>query len=278
MFLKNLFVFILLLISAIPSFASSDTQEKQSYLARESEYGKWKTDLRSLASMSNEPLLRDVVSFLSRGAAIALPSGDGTVGVPHAKTTDVVTVLVLFPEDKNLGENWRKTYEDSQAAANFLPEMNLLILRAENMAPKVRGMLLGHEGMHALAFSAERKLKQTDQEYCNEEAIAHRLEYEVFRGIKPRFEQLLESEAKKVASGMRANNGRIKASINIDDTAIESLFGKAESAMDSDYRAIIFINSVIIKTLLKYYGGNEGAVMERFSSYLCGVYATHGIR
>ena len=108
MFLKNLFVFILLLISAIPSFASSDTQEKQGYLARESEYGKWKTDLRSLASMSNEPLLRDVVSFLSRGAAIALPSGDGTVSVPHAKTTDVVTVLVLFPEDKNLGENWRK--------------------------------------------------------------------------------------------------------------------------------------------------------------------------
>lgn len=275
--LFKIFVFILLLIPA-PSFASSDTQEEQSSLARKSEYGKWEADLRSLASLSNEPLLRDVVSFLSRGVAIAIPSDDGTVSVPHAKTTDVVTVLVLFPEDKALGEDWRKMYEELQVAANFLPEMNLLILRAEKMAPRIRGMLLGHEGMHALAFSAEGKVNQTDQEYCDEEAIAHRLEYEVFRGIKPRFEQLLESEAKKVASGMRANNGQIKASINIDDAVLESLFGKTESTMDSGYRATIFINSVIIKTLLKYYGGNENAVMKRFSSYLCGVYATHGIR
>jgi hypothetical protein len=255
-------------------FAPSDGSD---YPQRQTLFDAWRNDLRHLVAISHPKLLSDVSEFLD-GAAVVVPDGDGVRIVKEGAAGQTVMVLVMFPWDRK-SAFWNKVYPEGNIAARFLPEYNLLVLRSEQMAPRTRGMLLGHEGMHALVFAAEQNAHQTDEEYCEEEAIAHRLGIEVFRSIEPKFVSAVDVEAEKLAGSMRRNGGRIiDTDLKLDTFLLDVTFGRAQSELDRNYRATIFGDAVLVGAFLRYYNDDERPTMKRFSSYLCGIYKRNGIR
>ena len=247
---------------------------------RKAVYATWKRDFDELSSKVNEPLFAEVKKFLDQGTAFAVPRLDGTILVQEAKETDVFTVLVLLPADMALSPEWADLYKktDQHGAASFNPHQNLMILRAEKISPLVRGLLLGHEGVHALAASSRNVQDQTDKEFCDEEAVAHRMELEVLRLAVPAFQTLATTEGKKFENVLRANRGGpIEMKLHLEMESLNSIFGPLQSDLDLGYRATMLTLGAIFSGSASFYR-NENAAMGRLANYLCGEYKKMGIR
>ncbi len=247
---------------------------------RQAVYTTWKKSFDEVASKANDPLLNQVKLYLDQGVALAAPRADGTIVVEVAQETDVFIVLVLLPSDAALSPEWAERYNNTYqgGAASFMPEQNLMVLRAEPIAPLVQGLLLGHEAFHALAAASRQSQVQTDEEYCQEEALAHRMELEVLRVLAPKFASLVMAEGAKVKSALQGQGGRpIDIQIASNQEMLETSFGPGLSEIDTNYRFTMLSLGAIFIGLYGIHNDEEKA-MNHLAAYLCGEYKARGIR
>ncbi len=235
-----------------------------------------------MARESREGLLLEVQKFLGRGVTMAVPEAGQTFRYIDPKPGHVTTVLVLIPEDEKRSSFWGEMYNAKGIAANFNHHMNLLVLRAKgnrDTAPRVRGIMLGHEGFHAYIASTRKSQDQTDEEYCGEEAVAHRMEIEVMRPIAPEFNRAVQREATKIEAIVKASpNGRVPSfSIPLDMAMLDKTFGAPKSKLDTDYRGTLFSHASIFEGARKYYKGDGDQAMQHLAGYLCSTYRRNGI-
>lgn len=253
-----------------------------SYQERKAIYQDWKKDLDQLARESREGLLLQVQRFLGRGVTMAVPEAGQSFRYIDPKPGHVTTVLVLLPEDAKKSPFWDGMYNAKGIAANFNHHMNLLVLRAKGnreAAPRVRGIMLGHEGFHAYIASTRKSQDQTNEEFCGEEAVAHRMEIEVMRPIAPEFNQAVEREALKMEAMAKASpNGRMPSfSMPLDMAVLDKTFGASKSQLDTNYRGTLFMHAVIFEGARKYHKGDGEQAMQHLAEYLCSSYRRNGI-
>lgn len=250
-------------------------------LERQAIYQAWKRDMDQLANDSGEPILTQVKAYMDQGVAFAAPQASGDIVVRVADGNPVFSVLVLLPEDTKLSPNWAERYNNRHlhGAASFHTDGNYMVIRADNTSPKVRAMLLGHEGVHALAAQDRSFAKQNDEEYCGEEAVAHRMEIEIMKKVMPSFTAYTKREAKKVTTSLRANRGQtFSAQFDLHETTFTQNFGQPTSDTEIGYRATMLTLGAVYYGALQFYQGDDEVAMDRLAHYLCGLYKEHGIR
>ncbi len=247
---------------------------------RQQIYQAWKHDLDELAAKANEPLLTQVKEYLDQGVAFAAPQANDTFMVRTITGLPMVTIVVFLPEDEKVSAGWSERYQGyikHKVGASYNARGNWIFIRPEPFAPLTRGLLLGHEGFHALAAHMSVFVNQDDEEYCSEEAVAHRLEIEVLKKVAPDFSAHTQQEGKKVAVALKASKGKTyKATLSIDEELWNKTFGQQASGLDLGYRGTLLNMGAVYFGALDYYKGDDGQAMGRLAHSLCGIYRNNG--
>jgi hypothetical protein len=272
---KNLMTLLLLALFGLNLAHAKQPADTNKIAERKAIYQAWLADLQTHAAKSQDGLFKQTADFLQH-VAFAFPRKDGKVIVAEAKEGDLTTVLVLLTADRRINKKIKEVFDHGNISASFDTHGNFLMLRAIPMAPKARALLLGHEGFHAMALASSGNPDQTDEEYCEEEAVAHRMEIEVLWEDK-NFRDLVESRSIPIAKKM-VGNTPINFEINVRDEVFEPIFGKPLSDIDARYRLTMLGFATFVDALKKRYPGDEGQIMGRFANHLCNIYKEHGIR
>lgn len=269
--------------AAVTLPASAAVPADPDQMARRQEiYQTWKRDLDELAAKANEPLLTKVKEYLDQGVALAAPQANDTFMVRTVTGLPMVTIVVFLPEDVNVSKGWAERYQGyikHSVGASYNARGNWIFIRPEPLAPLMRGILLGHEGFHALAAHMSLFANQDDEEYCGEEAVAHRLEIEVLKAVAPDFSAHTQQEGKKVAASLKASKGKAyKATLFVDEGLWDKTFGQKASELERGYRGTLLNMGAVYFGALDYYKGDDNQAMGRLAYSLCGIYKKNGIR
>jgi hypothetical protein len=263
--------------------ASDSYPSDPGYLKRSQEFSAWLSDLKRLKEQTAQELpgIIDVEKYLLGGTLMQPLPGGKIQQYAMSRNARPPYILVLFPEDRNLGPVWKERYGDfsngDSVIANFIPQNELLIIRAEKLNPLSRSALLAHEGYHALFFSRTKNTNQTDEEYCSEEAIANIFEVSLIMETNQEFKKRVHSDGLKASKTMFGNDKRIKLSITIDKPFLDRVFGLQLSSIDHRLRATEYSHAIVLSGLRKHYKEEEDALVH-FASYLCGKYKQMGVR
>jgi hypothetical protein len=268
-------------------FAMANGLRDVDYLKRQAEWAAWMQDVRTLKVQNEKDLpgIIKVEQYLS-GGTLMRPLPDGRL-VPYDTLVPEKPplVLVLFPEDKLLSPVWRERYGDYKngtfVLAQFMPDSEILLIRAEKINSISRGALLAHEGYHGVHFNDhDRKTVQTDQEYCTEEAIANAFQASLVMGANAEFRARIEKVGKDLAKTLYDKNGMINLKLKLDEQLFVKVYGPQLSDTDLNVRAMEYRNAVLFKALRERNKKDKSGfeAMDRFARFLCSEYKQHGIR
>ena len=136
-----------------------------------------------IVERTGDPQAKAVYEYLRDNSVLVKPHSKGYVVLAQRKdpsTRKWVAIMPLTEEDvaaqmgTQLGDYWRELFSSHKFIANYLPKPNLIVIRDKMAATDVwKGLILLHEGNHALIMAMNPYDWHNSMMYCADEADTH---------------------------------------------------------------------------------------------------------
>lgn len=235
----------------------------------------WLAALADVADKTKDARAHEILDMLTERGIIALPTETG-LWIPNVvNDTDSIRIVILVPSDAKY-ELWKKYIEENSNAA-FAPKHRALILK--NIIPMSRvfsGIILAHEGNHALTFLKNPQKTWTKEEVCEEERDTHEFENRLFaKSGGAAYKRFVSLEAARLAGNIKQKKGGISfPSSGKYDKALENIFGNALSDYEKGRRNEQVWIDIVFRAIDASDTGNKEKLK---AGFLCAVYENNGL-
>ena len=164
-------------------YISAATAEPNADLAqREAIKADWVEGLRYVINETHDPNAQKVLEMLETQMSFALPTERGVSVLAGEKKP--IRLLVLLPEDIKYSE-WKEHLNAGAAGAYFFPRLKTIVLKNGNDYGKTaKGVILFHEGMHALHYLEKPYESDTRNiNFCREEQTTEAAESPILSAL-----------------------------------------------------------------------------------------------
>ena len=202
-----------------------------------------------------------IMQFLHEFSSLGIPiSYEGASTIKLAEEAkDIPLLLVpLLDRDRSLGGAWQETFGNKHTAAtyNSTPQPHIILKESNQFSPVWQGMVLIHEGNHALAFAghAFEGIEDPGVIRTFAELYAYDLEITLVQQIGGQvYEELLKEEMRRLRPGYVQ-----KKLITIPDyplyvKRLDQIFGPSNSDWERGVRGSIFWMNAIFRIIDEVY-------------------------
>lgn len=212
----------------------------------------WLTHAEKVAKATRNPQALFIVERLRENAVIAVPdSRDGKRAIrflESAKRDKPWFAFVLLRKGAMLPHAWEK-YQTISAIAVYIPDIRAIVIRDVPMSPTWKGIILLHEGDHAMATTSRPYNWQDPWLYSVAERDTHTFENQIAAALGgEKYRKLLEQEVKRVHAGMIQMQGAKSWPSRTDyHQELDVVFGRAESQLERDVREThLWIHAIFV--------------------------------
>jgi len=203
----------------------------------------WFADAKIVAEMTQNKEALSIAAFLEENSVLAEPHPNGLKYIEGQRSDLWFTVVPITVEDKTAGPIWTKFYSvyESGGAAHFLPDRRTIVLKSHiRMTSAWRGILMLHEGRHALEFLTRQYDWQNQETYCNEERDTHEFNNLLVESIGgPAYVAFVQSLSESIEAKIRQKGrspGDIMMSVEEYHPELEQIFQPSLSPLERDFR------------------------------------------
>ncbi len=226
-----------------PLYATDDAAAKKEWERRVVYKRQFMNAAKELVVKANSQKHADVYNFVSRHGMLALPTIENCVMV-EGPAKDPFAVVVVLPEDAQLGPPWSNVFTTAGAMAVYGPDEKTIFLSPVlSGSPEGMGLSLLHEGFHAWEHLVNKRpqAKKGDAEaFCLGEIEAHEFMAELTAKIHPAYDTLINDISSKIGGSEQdgiitvRSNGALRQEI---DNRLAGAFGRTIPNV-SEHRAM----------------------------------------
>lgn len=259
---KLLFVGLLFLLAFVQvATASSDLAERKRIIKQEFAEGD------RIAKLTKNENATAIMKFLHEAVYIGEPvynkNGRAVKVVEVGGKKDYyLCIVALLKKDRNVSKEWKETYDGNLAAFHVPdPKQPQLVLKESSQLSKTwQGLILIHEGSHALALAANvfGEIEDPLMRRSIDELYAYSLETELAEKIGgAEYSKLIQEEVKRLEKGYK--NGK---QISIPDyprytSRLDKIFGKSNSKLEIGVRGSILWITAVFRVIEKSYASPD---------------------
>lgn len=236
---------------------------------------------REVVEKTKDPQAEEIFEMLKGNNEVVLPNNTGFSFNGKDIESEPIRILPLLPSDKQYTFPLWQRFFQSDIAAAFVSDERLVVIKEDAPISSVfKGLILVHEGNHALEYLKHPYTKRSNKAFSEEERDTHEFVARLMAmiGGAP-YEQLLLSEvqrmtttAKQTAEGMQFSpSGKYHSEL-------DSIFGPALSDSEKYKREKLLWLDTVFHFIDAYYDGNKDEKEEVKAEFLLSIYIAQGMR
>jgi len=248
-------------------------------LSREAVKEDWVNALRSVVDQTQDVNAKEVLAMLETQTVLAIPTVDGLKVMGHDKP---IRIVVLLPEDSQY-PMWKEILDEKVAGAYFLPqaEAHAIVLKNGNeMSLKSKGLLLSHEGTHALHYLKKPFNEQMSNiQFCREEQSTHAAENSLLSSLggKP-YENFVAARVANMASTLEQTDAGVHLAMpDKSYKELRNIFGPWQSEKEGFMWVAGAWTDTMFRFVDLYGSGTQSEKDEMKASGLCSLYQYLGV-
>lgn len=218
--------------------------------------------------------VRDILNMLKTHGVPVLATMTGVWVPTYINDKDSIRIVYLLPSDKKY-HMWEK-YLERESTAEFDSELRAIILKEYAPISTIfKGIILAHEGMHAMRFLSRDLDGGSNEKYCLEELYTHEFENHLLADLGgDSYRRFASTEADSIGASIKATDSGVKFPAPKEyNRKLDEIFGPTLSETEKTQRmAQIWVASVL-NFIDKYYTGDKKEMKTRF---LCETYYNIG--
>ena len=230
------------------------------------EADKWLFAGEEVVNVTQNENAKTIMSYLRESYYLGIPIFHKTLPafkIYHLPDMKIrLCIVPLLASDKRLSKAWEEVY-NSNLAACFVPDPDqphLILKDSSQLSRNWQGIVLIHEGSHALAFAASvfNQIEDPLMRRTMDELYAYSLETELVEKIGGEaYKQLLDEEVERIGKDYVE-----KKNIALPDYArnrerLEKIFGKSNSELETKVRGSVFWINAVFRLIDKIYQSPE---------------------
>lgn len=252
-------MFVLTVVQAMA--ASSDLAQRKQIIKQELSEGD------KIAKLTKNENALAIMKFLHESAFIGQPiynkNGRAVKIVEVGGKKDYYLCIVpLIKKDRNVSNEWKEAY-DSNLAAFHVPDPKqpqMVLKESSQLSRTWQGLVLIHEGSHALAFAANvfSDIEDPIERRTLDELFAYSLETELAEKLGgPEYSKLVQEEVKRLEQGYKKSK-----EIHLPDylrysARLDKIFGKSCSKLETGVRGSILWITAVFRVIEKSYASPD---------------------
>jgi len=214
----------------------------------------WFADARRIAENTGSKEALSIATFLEENSILSKPQPNGALCIEGQRSDLWFMVVPITLNDKNAGPLWDSFYSShgSGGVAHFLPDKRAIVLKSHiRVSPDWRGILMLHEGRHALEFLTRRYDWQDHETFCNEERDTHEFNNLLIEKIGgPAYAAFVQSLSESIEAKIRQKGyspGDIMMFREEHYPELDQIFSPALSTLERDFReSTVYIHAHFI--------------------------------
>ncbi len=200
----------------------------------------WVASARTIVELTDDAEAKEILQFLGNHAELAMPSQKGILPLTEKNAETFFHFVPLLPGDEESNKLWQGLTRRN-AAAWFLPNPGVLVVRPCNMSKIWGGILFLHEARHARQFFTKKLDWKNIAVYCEEERGAHAFQHGLCSKIGGQgYDRLVKNEAQRLETMAKETDLPLSSFIGIApyDAQLDDMFGKAEPGHEKAHRQV----------------------------------------
>lgn len=202
-----------------------------------------------------------IMRFLHEASSLGVPisheEGLAIKLVEGAKDIPLWLVPLLVP-DRGLSSAWKEIYDNNHLAAiyNFSPQPYIVLKEYSQFSQVWRGLILIHEGSHALAYAGDafEGIENPRVIRTLAELYAYDLEITLVQQIGGQaYEELLQEEMRRLCPGYVQKNLITTPDYPLYKERLDQIFGPSNSDWERGVRGSIFWMNAIFRLIDEMY-------------------------
>ncbi len=239
----------------------------------------WVNALRFVVNQTQDANAKEVLAMLETQTVLATPTVDGLNVLGHDKP---IRIVILLPEDAKY-PMWKEILDEKVAGAYFLPqsEAHAIVLKnGSDFSQKSKGLLLSHEGTHALHYLKKPyDENMSNIQFCKEEQITHAAENSLLSSLggKP-YEAFVSSKVANMAVTLEQTSTGVRLAMPDNSyKKLKDIFGPWQSDKEGSMWVAGVWTDVMFRFVDLYGKGTQLEKDEVKAFGLCSLYQYSGI-
>jgi hypothetical protein len=242
----------------------------------------WLADLQhEVVEKTKDPQAETIFKMLKEKSEAVLPNDTGFSFNGKDIESKPIRILPLLPSDKQNNFPLWKRFFQSDIAAAFVSDERVIVIKEDAPTSSVfKGLILVHEGNHALRYLEHPYTERSNKVFSEEERDTHEFVARLMAKIGGApYEHLLSSEvqrmtttAKQTAEGMQFSpSGKYHEDL-------DTVFGLALSDSEKYKREKLLWLDTVFHFIDAYYDGNKDEKEGVKAEFLLSIYIAQGMR
>ena len=203
----------------------------------------WLAAARAVATKSANAQAQEVISFLEANNILVEPTVEGVKLLETSKDKNWFGFQLLVQGDGRISPVWEEMYTVANASfvANFNADVRMLVVKSHIPTSETwKGIVLLHEGNHALQCIMRRYDFHDPQVFCDEERDTHEFQNRITEKIGgERYTSFVNALSVELEEKLRKKGykpGEVVYRRDRHFSELDDIFGPSESALERDFR------------------------------------------
>lgn len=236
---------------------------------------------REVVEKTKDPQAEEIFEMLRGNNEVVLPNDTGFSFVGKDIESEPIRILPLLPSDKQYTFPLWQRFFQSDIAAAFVADEHVVVIKEDAPISSVfKGLILVHEGNHALLYLEHPYIELSNKVFSEEERDTHEFVARLMAmiGGAP-YEQLLLSEVQRMRTTAKQTTEGIQFSPSGKyHYELDSIFGPALSDSEKYKREKLLWLDTVFHFIDAYYNGNKDEKEKVKADFLLSIYIAQGMR
>ena len=259
--MKKVLIVIAVVMSVVLSVSSAFADDTAETVERKEVIRGWLAAGDMVARRTGNADASVIMRFLHEASSLGIPiSHEGASAIKLAEEAkDIPLLLVpLLARDRGLSSAWQRIFDSDTLVAtyNFSPQPHIILKESNQFSPVWQGLVLIHEGNHALAFSghAFEGIEDPGVVHTLAELYAYDLEITLVQQIGGQaYEELLKEEMRRLRRGYVQKKLITTPDYPLYGKRLDQIFGPSNSHLEIGVRGTIFWMNAIFRLIDEMY-------------------------
>lgn len=223
----------------------------------------------------------EIFEMLSANNEMVLPNNTGFSFNGKDRESKPIRILPLLPSDRKYTFPLWQRFFQSDIAAAFVSDERLVVIKEDAPTSSVfKGLILVHEGNHALKYLEHPYTERSNKVFSEEERDTHEFVARLMAmiGGAP-YEQLLLSEVQRMTTTAKQTTEGMQFSPSGKyHDEMDRIFGSALSDSEKYKREKLLWLDTVFHFIDAYYDGNKNEKEGVKAEFLLDIYIAQGMR
>lgn len=236
---------------------------------------------REVVEKTKDPQAEKIFEMLRANNEVVLPNDTGFSFIGKDIESEPIRILPLLLSDKQYTFPLWQRFFQSDIAAAFVSDERLVVIKEDApTSPVFKGLILVHEGNHALRYLEHPYTERSNKAFSEEERDTHEFVARLMAmiGSTP-YEQLLSSEVRRMTTTVKqtAEGMQFSPSGKYHEE-LDTIFGPALSDSEKYKREKLLWLDTVFHFIDAYYVGNKDEKEGVKAEFLLNIYIAQGMR